>query len=241
MLLGAEWEADVFSFPSDQVSGCSCSPRRGKLRGSGRGFRGSQGLRPLGRGLVGTRTSQGPIPQALPGEGPAEWSLFTSLGSWFLLPQSPQAACRKRERTRGPRPTSPWPSETPRGSRRGPGNSCPRGQGWEEAAGARSRRPSVCSGRPGRPGPALWPGSSTGGLRALGHRCSSWADSPPEPEVDPGRCGRQRSTGVRGVARPVADAAQCLRRRLDWGPPKHRHCVCSPCGSRVTVLGNSPK
>lgn len=28
------------------------------------------------RGLVGTRTPQGPIPQALRGEGPGEWSLF---------------------------------------------------------------------------------------------------------------------------------------------------------------------
>lgn len=127
----------------------------------------------------------------------------------------------------------------PGGAGEDPGTPVPAARAGRKPAGARSRRPSVCSRRPRRPGPALRPGSSTGGLRALGHRCSSWADSPPEPEVDPGRCGRQRSTGVRGVARPVTDAAQCLRRRLDCGPPKHRHCVCSPGGSRVTVLGNS--
>ena len=154
----------------------------------------------------------------------------------------------KRERTPGPFPASLWSCKTTRGSRRGPGNSCPRSVGAAEEAGPPCLKPTSARFVPGDPaGPARLRGPAPGqtdsegpwtSLLLLG-RLPTGAGGGGGLRVgrrlqDPGRCGRQRTTGVwRGAARPVMDAAQCLRRRLDCGPPERRDRVSESSVARV--------
>ena len=187
--------------------------------------------------------------------------LASGFFSVYVTGEPVSAASKPSSRLPGKREGLLAPSPPPFGHARLPGGA---GEDLETPVPARSglrRKPgpvpkaevrSVCAGRPGRPSPASRPGSRTDGLggpldiaASLGptpHRSRRWWRAP-RRAASAGPGAMRTPAGVwRGAALPVTDAAQCLRRRLDCGPPERRDCLgepCSPGGSSVTVLGNS--